>query len=66
VAARTKRGPAGRSLGGVAGSNPAWNMVVYLVCVCIVCLSGRGVCDGLITHAGASYPVWCVIVKPLK
>jgi hypothetical protein len=27
-------------------------------------LSGRGLCDGLITRPEESYRVWCVIVKP--
>jgi hypothetical protein len=28
-------------------------------CECCV-LSGRGLCDGLITRPGVSYRVWCV------
>ena len=43
----------GRSLAGVAGSNPAGDMVV---CV----LSGRGMFVGLITRPEVSDRVWCV------
>jgi hypothetical protein len=54
----------GRWLAGVAGSNPPGDMDVCLLwALCVV----RGVCDGLISLAGVSYPVWCVlsvIVKP--
>jgi len=34
----------------------AWNSIC---CVCCV-LSGRGLCDGLITRPEESYRVWCV------
>jgi len=30
-------------------------------CDCCV-LSGRGLCDGLITRPGESYRLWCVVV----
>jgi len=49
----------GRSLAGIAGSNPAGGMSVC--CECYV-LSGRGLCDGLITSPEESYRVWCVWV----
>jgi hypothetical protein len=33
------------------------------MCVCCECcvLSGRGLCDGLITHPEESYQLWCVV-----
>ena len=34
----------------------AWMYVCYEYCL----LSGRGPCDGLITHPEESYRVWCV------
>jgi len=36
----------------------AW---MFVGCVCCV-LSGRGLCDGLITHPEESYRMWCVVV----
>jgi hypothetical protein len=30
--------------------------------VSVVCLSGRGVCDGPITRSEESYRLWCVLV----
>ena len=49
MAVRYRTSVCGRSLAGVAGSNPAgaWNIVVS--CECFV-LSGRGLCVGLIAH----------------
>jgi hypothetical protein len=35
------------------------------VCLFFV-LSGRGLCDGLVSRPEESYRVWCVIVKPRK
>jgi hypothetical protein len=62
VAARSKARVCGRSLAGIAISNPAgaW------MCVCCDCcvLSVRGLCVGLITRPEQSYRVRCVIVKP--
>ena len=29
-------------------------------------LSGRGLCDGLITHPEESYRLWCVVVCDLE
>jgi len=29
-------------------------------------LSGRGLCDELITHPEKSYPLWCVVVCDLE
>jgi hypothetical protein len=53
----------GRSLAGIAGSNSAgaWMCVS---CECRV-LSGRGLCDGLITRPEESYRLWCVLVCDL-
>ena len=36
----------------------AW---MFVCCECCV-LSGRGLCDGLITRPGESYRLWCVVV----
>jgi hypothetical protein len=57
VAARSKAWVFGRWLAGIVGSNPARGMDVC--CECCV-LSGRGLCDGLITRLEESYLVWCV------
>jgi len=38
---------------------------VFVCCECFV-LSGRGLCDGLITRPEESYRRWCVIVCDLK
>jgi hypothetical protein len=46
----------------IVGSNPAGGMDFCLLCV----LSGRGLCDGLITRPEESYRLWCVIVCDLK
>jgi len=35
----------------------AWMFVCGECCV----LSGTGLCDGLITHPGESYRLWCVV-----
>jgi hypothetical protein len=35
-------------------------------CECSVCLSGRGLCDGLITRPEESYRLCCVIVCDLE
>ena len=53
VAVRFKAWVYGRSLAGIVGSNPAgaW-MSVHVEC-CV--LSGRGLCDGLITCPEESY-----------
>ena len=51
VVARSKAWVCGRCLAGIAGSNNAGGMDVC--CECCV-LSGRGLCDGLITRPGDS------------
>jgi len=38
---------------------------MFVWCVCCV-LSGRGLCDELITRPEESYRVWCVIVCDLE
>jgi len=58
VVARSKAWFCGRSLGGIVESNPAGNMD-FVCCECCV-LSGRGLCDRLITRPEESYRVWCV------
>jgi hypothetical protein len=52
VAARSKTRVYGRSLSGIMGSSPTGGMDVS--CECSV-LSGRGLCDGLITRPEESY-----------
>jgi hypothetical protein len=55
VAARFNAWVCDRSLAGIAGSNPAG---VWMSVSCEGCeLSGRGLCDGLITHPEESYQV---------
>ena len=59
-AARSKAWVCGRSPDEIVGSNPtgAW---MFFCCVCCV-LSGRGLCDELITRLEESYRQWCVVV----
>ena len=38
---------------------------MVVCCECYV-LSGRGLCDELITHPGDSYRLWCVVVCDLE
>ena len=58
MAERSKAWVYGCSLAGIAGSNPAGGMDVSLVNV--VCCTGRGLCDGLITRSEESYRLFCV------
>ena len=52
----------GRLLAVIAGSNPTRGGID--VCLLWVCaLSGRDVCDGLITRPEDSYRLWCVSVR---
>jgi hypothetical protein len=53
VAARFKAYVCGCSVAGIAGSNPAEGMDVYLLCVCCV---GRGLSDGPIVGIAVSNP----------
>jgi hypothetical protein len=48
----------GRSPTAIVGSNPNGGMVVCLLCV----LSGRGLCDELITRPEESFRLWRVVV----
>jgi hypothetical protein len=61
VAARSEVWASGRSLVGIAGSNPAAGMNVLSLVECCV-LSGRSLCNGLITRSEESYQLWRVIV----
>jgi hypothetical protein len=47
----------GRSPAAIVGSNPTGGMDVCLSCV----LSGRGLCDELITRTEESYRLWSVV-----
>jgi hypothetical protein len=58
VAERSKAWVCSRSPAGIARSNPAGGMDVCCQC----CVSGRGLCDGLIPGPEESYRLWCVTV----
>ena len=58
VAARCKAWVCGRSPPEIVGSNLTGGMDVC--CECCV-LSGRGLCDELITRSEESYRLWCVV-----
>jgi hypothetical protein len=60
VAARSKVSACGLSPSETVSSNPTGGMDVCL-CECCV-LSGRGLCDELITRPEESYRLWCVVV----
>jgi hypothetical protein len=62
VVARSKASVYGCSLAGIVGSNLPGGMEVCLLCV----LSGRGLCEGLITRPEESYRLWCVVVCDLE
>jgi hypothetical protein len=64
VAERSKAWVCSRSPAGIAGSNVAGGIDVRLLC-CVGCLSGRGLCDGLITRPEEFYRLWCVLVCDL-
>jgi len=38
---------------------------MFVCCECCV-LSGKGLCDELITHPGESYRLWCLVVCDLE
>ena len=59
VVARSKAWICGSLLAGIAGSNPARDVIVC--CECWV-LPGRGICIGLTTRPEGSFRVWCVWV----
>ena len=60
VAARPKAWVCGGTLAGIVVSNPAgaW---MSLSCDCCV-LSGRDLCEELITRPEESHRLWCVVV----
>jgi hypothetical protein len=58
MAARSEAWVVGRSPAEIVGSKPTGGMDVCLLC-CV--LSGRGLCDGLITRPEESYRLWCVV-----
>ena len=64
VAARSKAQVYGCSPAEIVGSNPtgAW---MFVCCECCV-LSGRGLCDELITRPEESYRLCCVIVCDIE
>jgi hypothetical protein len=59
VPARPKAWVCCRSPAEIVGSNPTGGMDVC--CECCV-LSGRDLCDGLITRPEESYRLWCIVV----
>jgi len=59
VAPRSKAQVCGRSPAEIVGSSPTESMDIC--CDCCV-LSGRGLCDGLITRPEESCGLWCVVV----
>jgi hypothetical protein len=63
VATRSKAWVCGRSLTGIAGSNPAGSMEFCFDC-CV--LLGRGFCVGLITRPEECYRMWCFVVCDLE
>jgi hypothetical protein len=62
VAARSKAWVCGRSSAEIVSSNTTGGMDICLLCV----LSGRGLCDELITDPEESYRLWCVVVCDLE
>ena len=63
VAVRSKASVCGLSPAEIVGSNPIGGMDVCREC-CV--LSGRGLCDVLITRPEESYRLWCVVVCDLQ
>jgi len=64
VAARYTASVCGRSPAEIVGLNPtgAWMSVCCECCV----LSGRGLCEELITRPEESYRLWCVVMCDLE
>ena len=56
MAARSNAWSCGCQLAEIVGLNSTWSMDVCFEC-CV--LSGRGLCDRLITHPEEFYRVWC-------
>jgi len=65
TACRSKAWVCGRSPAENVGSNPTGGMDVYLLWMLCV-LSGRGLCDELITRPEESYRLWSVVVCDLE
>jgi hypothetical protein len=65
VAAQSKAWVCCHSIAGVVGSNPTGGMDVRLLRVLCV-LSGRCLCDELITRPEESYRLWWVVVCDLE
>jgi hypothetical protein len=63
VAARSKAWVCGRSHAEIVASNPSGGMDVC--CECCV-LSGRGLCEGLVTHPEETYRLRYVVVFDLE
>jgi hypothetical protein len=63
VAKRNKARIWDSSLAGNAGSNSAGSKDMFLW---VLCLSGRGLCDGPIIRPEESYRLWCVIVYNIE
>jgi hypothetical protein len=63
VAERSKAWVCGRLPAEIMSSNPTEDMDVCFEC-CV--LSGRGLCDELITRPEESYRLWCVVVCDLE
>ena len=63
MAARSKALACGRSPAEILGSNPTGGMDIC--CECRL-LSGRGLCDELITRPEESYRLCCVVVCDLE
>jgi hypothetical protein len=63
VAARSSALVCGRSPAEIVGSNPTGSMVI---CCEICALSGRGLCDELITRLEEFYRSWRVVVCDLE
>jgi hypothetical protein len=60
MAARSKARVCGRSPAEIVGSNPT-GVWMFVWCECCV-MSGRGLCDGLLTRPEESYRLWRVVV----
>jgi len=63
LAARSKAWVCGRSPAEIVGSNPTGGMDV---CREYSLLTGRGLCDELITRREESYRLWCAVVCDLE
>ena len=64
VAARSKTQVCGLSPAEIVGSNPTGERMFVCFECCV--LSGRGLCEELITRPEESYRLWCVVVCDLE